>query len=228
MASLESKSKKFRFGCLNLFVIIVVSTILATGVSVWAVYTFMFPDEFKPVRLSAIEEQQLNDKLEKIESFQTSQGIVKDQRQLDKNTPMEIGPYKEDALSREFVLNEREINALLAKNSELGKRLAIDLSKDLASAKLLLPIDKDIPFVGGETLKVTAGLELAYTQGRPVIILKGVSIWGVPLPGSWLGNLKHVDLVKKYGNEGGFWEAFSAGIEAIKVEQGSLSIRLKE
>lgn len=228
MANLEPKTKKFRVGCLNLFIIIAASTIIATGISVWAVFTFIFPDEFKPVRLSSIEKQELNAKLKQVKFFQISQNVTKDQQRMDENTPIEPGPYKENALSREFILTEREINALFMKNSELGKRLAVDLSEDLTSAKLLLPINEDIPFIGGKMLKVTAGLELACAEGRPIVVLKGVSIWGIPLPGSWLGNLKNVDLIKKYGDEGGFWETFSAGIEAIKVGEGSLCIRLKE
>ena len=60
------------------------------------------------------------------------------------------------------------------------------------------------------------------------MVLKGVSIWGVPLPNAWLGNLKNVDLVQEFGANQGFWSAFAAGIEGITVEEGSLRIRLRE
>ena len=35
---------------------------------------------------------------------------------------------------------------------------------------------------------------MRYANGRPVMVLKGVSVWGVPLPNAWLGNLKNIDL----------------------------------
>jgi len=70
-------------------------------------------------------------------------------------------PYKEDATRREIGLSERELNALLAHNTDLAKKLAIDLSDDLASARLLIPVDPDFPFLGGRTLRVSAGVELS-------------------------------------------------------------------
>ena len=136
--------------------------------------------------------------------------------------------YSEEGASREIVLTERELNALLAKNTDLATRLAIDLSEDLASAKLLIPLDEDFPIFGGKTLKVTAGLELAYADSRPIVALRGISVWGVPLPNAWLGNIKNVDLVREFGGEKGFWKAFSDGVEEIKVSEERLKIRLKE
>ena len=59
-------------------------------------------------------------------------------------------------------------------------------------------------------------------------MLKGVSLWGVPIPNAWLGGLKNVDLVKEFGAQRGFWQAFAAGVENIRVEEGNLSIKLKE
>jgi hypothetical protein len=54
------------------------------------------------------------------------------------------------------------------------------------SARLLVPVDPDFPILGGETLKVRAGLELAYRLGKPVVVLKGISVMGVPLPNAWM------------------------------------------
>jgi len=81
------------------------------------------------------------------------------------------------------------LNALLAKNTDLSEKLAIDLSQDLASAKLLFPLDEEFPLLGGKTLKVTASLELAYRGERPVVALRGISLWGVPIPNAWLDNM---------------------------------------
>jgi hypothetical protein len=125
-------------------------------------------------------------------------------------------------------LTERELNGLLAHNTDLARRFAIDLSEDLASAKLLIPVDPDFPIFGGRILRVRAGLELAYRLERPVVKLRGISVMGVPLPNAWLGNLKNVDLVEQFGGNDGFWRSFAAGVELIEIREGELKIKLKE
>ena len=120
------------------------------------------------------------------------------------------------------------INRLLAKNTELGDRLAIDLSDDLISAKLLLPVDEDFPLLGGKVLRFRSGLTFSYKNGKPVVILKGVTVMGVPVPNAWLGDIKNIDLVEKFGGETGFWKTFSDGVESVRVEEGLLKIKLKE
>ena len=117
---------------------------------------------------------------------------------------------------------------MLAKNTELADKVAIDLSENLASAKIIIPLDPDFPVLGGKTLKVNAGAELSYTDGRPTVILKGVKVWGVPIPNAWLGNLKNVDLVKEFGGNEGFWKSFADGVDNISVSEGQLNIKLKE
>ena len=76
--------------------------------------------------------------------------------------------------------------------------------------------------------ELTAGLELDYRNRNPVVILRGVSVMGVPIPNAWLGNLKNVDLVEEFGGRPGFWQSFSAGVETIAIEDGRLLIELKE
>ena len=116
----------------------------------------------------------------------------------------------------------------MAKNTDLARKLAIDLSDNLMSAKLLIPVDEDFPIMGGQILKVRAGVELAYRESRPIVVLKGVSIMGVPVPNAWLGGLKNIDLVEQYGTDAGFWKAFADGVEHINVEDGTIRIQLKE
>ncbi len=125
-------------------------------------------------------------------------------------------------------MTERELNALLARNTELAKKLAFDLSDDLMSAKLLVPLDPELPIVGGKTLKVTAGIQVRYANQKPVIALRGISIWGVPIPNAWLGGFKNIDLVHEFGMQPGFWKTFSAGVEDIRVTEGRLTIKLRK
>ena len=61
-----------------------------------------------------------------------------------------------------------------------------------------------------------------------MVVLKGVSVWGVPLPNAWLGGMKNIDLVQEFGTEQGFWQAFADGVEEIEVKEGKVRVRLKE
>jgi hypothetical protein len=217
-------------------VMTVVAVAIVTSVmTVWLTTTYLFPKEFKPVKLNEREQRALEAKLALLDlTMGRAQGAAG--RRGDHShtvsrqphAPLTPERYNEAGASREIRLSERELNALLARNTNLAHRFAIDLSQDLASAKLLIPLDPDFPFLGGKTLRVTAGLELRYNDNNPVVMLKGVSIWAVPIPNAWLGGLKNVDLVKEFGARGGFWQAFAAGVENIRVEEGTLSIKLKE
>ena len=62
---------------------------------------------------------------------------------------------------------------------------------------------------------------------RPVVALEGISIMGVPIPNAWLGNLKNVDLVGEFGDQG-FWKKFADGVDDIQVRDGELYIKLRE
>jgi hypothetical protein len=197
---------------------IVVITVAITVVSgYWIVNTYLFPGSFKPVVLNQAEQQRLDKKFARLSG--------KVERAPD---ALEPEAYTEVGSSREIRFSEKEINALLAKNTDLASKLAIDLSNNLASAKLLVHLDPDMPILGGNTLKVTAGMELSLGKDGARAILKGISVWGVPLPNAWLGNMKNVDLIKEFGKSGGFWQAVNDGVEAAEVREGQLYIKLKE
>jgi hypothetical protein len=91
-----------------------------------------------------------------------------------------------------------------------------------------MPVDPDFPILGGKTLRVRAGAELAYRDGRPLVRLRGISLMGIPVPNAWLGGLKNVDLIDRFGHDSGFWKTFADGVGAITVRDGSLHIRFKE
>jgi hypothetical protein len=102
------------------------------------------------------------------------------------------------------------------------------LSGDLVSVKLLVPLEEDFPILGGRVVKLRAGVGLTYRAGRPVVVVKGVSVMGVPIPNAWLGGIKNRDLVQEYGGEEGFWKSFADGVENLRIEEGTLVLVLKE
>ena len=234
--SVASKITGKRFGCLQVFGLIVVAAIVTAGVTILIFKTYFFPSEFKPVTLNPHEEKVLTTKLEKLDSIGADvnlhrKDILKKPSKTDRfdsSGTLEPEPYSEEGIKREINFTERELNALLAKNTDLARKLAIDLSDDLISAKLLLPVDEDFPIFGGKTLRVRTGVVFTYVKGKPMVILKGITIMGVPIPNAWLGGIKNIDLVKEFGADKGFWKTFSDGVEDIKLEEGRLKIKLKE
>jgi hypothetical protein len=234
--SAVSKLSKKRFGCFQVFGLMVAAVIIAAGITILIFKTYFFPSDFKPVTLNPHEEQVLTAKLEKLDTIGVDVNLHrKDMLEksskkdgFDSSGSLKATPYSEKNIKREIVFTERELNALLAKNTDLARKLAIDLSDDLVSAKLLVPVDEDFPVLGGKILRVRAGVVLAYIKGKPVVILKGITIMGVPLPNAWLGGIKNIDLVKEFGTDKGFWKTFSDGVEDIKIKEGHLRITLKE
>lgn len=214
-----------RFDWLHMVLLALVAIMLTAGVAYWVFKAYLFPSEFTPVTLSGREERALEAKLERLESLEP--GRTRTAPALPAG-PLEPEAYSEEGASREVTFTEKELNALLAKNTDLARKLAIDLGDDLVSAKLLVPLEPDFPVLGGQILKVRAGVEMAYRDGKPVVVLKGVSLMGVPLPNAWIGGLKNIDLVREFGTERGFWQAFADGVEDIHVEDGRLKIKLKE
>jgi hypothetical protein len=224
----SAPSQPRRFSTWQVATFVLLAILLTLGITTWVGYQILFPGEFTPVTLNAKEQRILDEKIQQLEKLQTTPAVKKKSRAASREATLEPEPYSEVGASREISLTEKELNALIATNTDLASRLAIDLSDDLASAKLLVPVDPNAPLLGGKTIKLTAGVELRYAEGKPVVMLKGVSVWGVPLPNAWLGNMKNIDLVQEFGTDRGFWQAFAEGVEEIEVKEGKVRIRLKE
>ena len=220
-----------RFGCLQVSIILLVGMLIAAAATFFILKKHIFPSEFTPTTLSENEEQVLDAKLMRLESLEISNEDV-DNIDLEIRDAETEGltpeAYSEEGDSREVFFSEKELNSMLASNTDMAKSVALDLSDDLVSAKILLPIPEDFPIFSGKTLRGRAGLKMAFQDGRPVVILKGISVMGVPVPNAWLGGYKNVDLVEEFGNDDGFWKSFAAGVEYIQVKEGQLNLKLKE
>jgi len=234
----KSMDRKEHLGCLKVVGIILITMVVTVLATLWLAKAYIFPSEFKPVALTATEEKQLSAKLNQLDrisgvevsrkidvSGKASETDGEKAGKPDAKTPLK---YSETDAERKISFTQRELNAMIAKNTDLAKKLSIDLSEDLVSARLLVPVDPDFPVLGGKTIRVHVGLALAYEKNKPVVVLKGVKLMGVPIPNAWLGGIKNIDLVDEFGADKGFWKAFSEGIESIKVEKGRLNIQFKK
>lgn len=227
-------SSRRGFSGKQVLLFLLIAVLITAGLTWWYIRTYLAASDFEPVMLSANEQVQLDDKLAGI-GLNPTDVMPNAERptnanadRFDSDGRLIADRYSEDASRRHVRLSERELNAMIASNPETAKRLAIDLSSDLASAKLLVDVPPDFPMFGGQTIRLTAGLEMAYANGQPQAILRGVSVGGVPVPNSWLGGMKNVDLVEQFGGGPGFWQAFADGVESISISDGELDIRLKE
>ena len=172
----DSKLTKKRFGCLQVVGLIVIAVIITSVATIFIFKTYFFPSEFSPVTLNPAEEKFLAEKLEKLDSIEVgvsphkkdNSHILSKSNRFDPNAPIEPEPYSEKGIKREIGFTERELNGLLAKNTDLAKKLAIDLSDDLISAKLLLPVDEDFPILGGKILRVRSGRRLRIIRENPL------------------------------------------------------------
>jgi hypothetical protein len=216
-----------RFDRLHVTLLILLAIVVTAGVSVWVARAYLFPAPFEPVELSQTETRALERKLDRLGADAPTDPARTPVEPLPEGR-LEPQPYSEAGSERTVSLSERELNALLARNPEMARRLAVDLSQGLASLNLLVPVDPDFPFFSGKIIRVRAGVELSFEAGKPVVRLRGVSIMGVPLPNAWLGGLKNIDLVREFGQDPGFWQSFAAGIEALEIGDGALHVRLRE
>jgi hypothetical protein len=228
---LTNDNKKGGISLPKILLIVLITVLVTLGGSYWFLKTYVFAREFKPVKLSEKEQRVVDSKLRTL-GFQPGESRIETTRpsseEFDGRGALKPERYSEKGSKREISFNERELNGLLARNTDLARKLAIDLSEDLVSIKLLVPMDPDFPVLGGKTLRFNAGVEIAYLNGKPSVVLKGVSIMGVPVPNAWIGGLKNVDLVAEFGAGPGFWKTFSEGVEDIRVQDGRIQVKLKK
>ncbi len=218
---METSSRK-GFSGLQVTLIVLVTITVTVFVGWWVIRTYIFPSQLEPVQLSRSEQVELGRKLKAI-GVVTGPLVTSD----DNANSAVPEPYSEAGADRVVFLSERELNGMIANDPALASNFALDLADDLVSFTLLVPVPHDFPVMPGRIVRVRGGAEVAFVSGRPSIVVKGVSLMGVPLPNAWLGNLKNVDLVHEFGDTG-FWKAFAEGVESINVQEGRLQIALKE
>ncbi|PKH34517.1 arginine N-succinyltransferase [Shewanella sp. ALD9] len=220
----------------KLLLIIAATMLVTAGLTFFIIRTYIFPSPLTPVSLNAKEEQQLDQKLTRLgwqveprSAVTASSGDSRAADSASENSD-ELTPeaYREFDADRQVTFSEKEVNSMIGRNPDFARRVAIDFSDNLASAKMLIPIPDDFPIMAGEILRVNTGLDIHLDANRrPVVALVGVSLMGVPIPNAWLGNMKNVNLVGEFGDRG-FWNAFADGVDDIQIRDGELSIKLRK
>ncbi|MGD8387601.1 MAG: hypothetical protein PVG49_10710, partial [Desulfobacteraceae bacterium] len=115
----ERKSARKGMRLSYVFLIVIAAIALTACITYWLLANYVFLKEFEPVQLKAREQQELQSKLKAIGIESQGPGS---------EAPLEPERYSEVGAKREIAFTERELNAMLAKNTDLARKLAIDLS----------------------------------------------------------------------------------------------------
>ena len=195
----SAAQRKGKSSCLLVAgVLLVLLLVTAVGVCFW------YNRPIEPVELTAKENQALEQKIDQIEAVP--------------------GEPEYQPGSKEIIITERELNGLLAQNTDLGDKLSFTLATDEIHARFETDMDEDLPVVGGKRLKAKARFLVKAKDGKPSLVLDDLTVWGASLPNDWLGGMKGKDLLSEiFGSGGGI-----RGIEELRIERGQLVIRLAE
>ncbi len=162
---------------------------------------------FKGVQLSPAEQQVLDQKMAAIQGAQPA---------VPASDPVKT-----------LVLTEREINGFL-KEQGLSDHLKVSIGSGSMSASALIPMDKEVPFIGGHTVRVKIALSPALdTNHRLALYLSELSIGGISPPNAWLGDIKGKNLFAD-DKEDPLLKGLSEGIKDLKVQDGEIRILLND
>ena len=157
----NEKERKKRFSGAQVLAIVAAVVVLTAAVTMAVAWFYLYPRPFKPVVLSPAEQQELAAKLDRVEAVTGRQPPGADRPAKTKTLEPDFTPdgrlqpraYTEEAADREVTFSERELNALIATNTDLADKFAVDLADNLVSARLLVPVDPDFPIFGGKVLR---------------------------------------------------------------------------
>jgi hypothetical protein len=177
----------------------------ATGAA-WVKHTF-YPSAMTPVSLTAKEKEAFDSKLQVL------------------NNPAAIPP---EEANRTLVLNEREVNAYLAQQ-QLGETVQVKFGEGNVSAAIILTAPEDFPIVPNQKIRMrfTFGTSLS-PEHKLSLQLDDISLGGISLPNSWIGDMKGVDLVAENVESDPALQKFLAGIQSLEVHNGTLRLVLNK
>ncbi len=184
---------------------------IAAASTAWWVKHNIYASQFQPVALNQAEQAGLDSKLKVL--GQTSAAT----------------PVDPEVAKRTMNISEKEINAFLAQQG-LGEQVKVELTEGAAAAVMVIPVDKDAPFVGGTTLRLRVAFGAKMDKDKHLALsLSDVHVGGVPLPNAWLGNLKGLNLLSDSPMQSDpAVKGFLEGIRDFKIQRGSMQIVLNE
>ena len=170
---LQQTDKPVKAKGISILWIILGTIIVTAGVTYWAISTYIYAKDFKPVVLKQKQQQQLDQKLmalgyqpDNTAAYSRHQDKEDLSNEFDASGRLKPQKYSEANGERDLSFSERELNSLLASNTDMAKKLAIDLSQDLISARILIPLDPYIQSSTKPTLHTIQTKRTISTQGK--------------------------------------------------------------
>lgn len=177
----------------------------ATG-AFWVKQNF-YPSAMTPVSLTSTEQAAYDSKLQAL------------------NNPAAVPP---DEANRTIVINEREVNAYLAQQ-QLGESVQVKFGEGNVSAAIIFTAPADFPIMPNQKIRLLFTFGTSLTPAHKLSLkLDDLSLGGISLPNSWIGDLKGVDLVAENVESDPALQKFIAGIQSLEVHNGTLRLVLNK
>ena len=177
----------------------------ATG-AFWVRHTF-YPSPMKPVSLTASEQAAFDSKLQAL------------------NNPAAIPP---DEANRAIIINEREVNAYLAQQ-QLGESVQVQFGEGQVSAAIILAAPPDFPIMPNQKIRLRFTFGTSLTPAHKLSLkLDDLSLGGISLPNSWIGDIKGLDLIAANVESDPALQKFVAGIQSLDIHNGTLRLVLNK
>lgn len=191
---------------ITLAVILGCSGIAAATGALWVKHTF-YPSPITPVSLNATEKAEFDSKLH---ALSDPAGIPADE------------------VNRTILINEREVNAYLAQQ-QLGETVQVKFGTGNVSAAVILTAPEDFPVFPNQKIRLrfTFGTSLT-PQHKLSLKLDDLSLGGISLPNSWIGDMKGVDLVAQNVETDPALQKLVDGIKSLEVRDGTLKLVLNK
>lgn len=191
---------------ITLAVILGCAGIAAAAGAFWVKHTF-YPSPMKPVSLTSTEQAAFDNKLQAL------------------NNPAAIPP---DEANRTIIINEREVNAYLAQQ-QLGENVQVQFSEGQVSAAIILAAPPDFPIMPNQKIRLRFTFGTSLTPAHKLSLkLDDLSLGGISLPNSWIGDIKGLDLIAANVESDPALQKFVAGIQSLEIHNGTLRLVLNK
>lgn len=183
-----------------------IAGLAAASAAIWYQYNFN-AGRFKGVQLTPPEQQVLDGKIEVIKHGSPASPVVNPAKLL--------------------VFSEREINGYL-QGQGMGDYLKVSLGSGSMSATALIPVDKEVPLIGGRTVRVKIALSPRIEASHQLALyLSDLSIGGISPPNAWMGGIKGTNLFEDAKSDP-VMKGLSEGIKDLQIKDGELRLILND
>jgi hypothetical protein len=182
---------------------------IAAAAGAWWYHHNFRAAPFTPVRLSTAEQKVLDEKI-------SARAPAAAQPQPAPSPP-----------EKTIVLTEREINGWLQQQG-LGETVKVTLAGGAIAASALMPLDNDVPFIGGRTVRFKIALRPQIdAKNRLGLFVSDVTVGGISPPNAWLGGIKGRNLLDDAPSDPAA-TAFAQGIKSLDIGSGEIRVVLND